>query len=250
MDSGAYGSYPKRRRYNVGKYISKKYGTRKAYSNRTNPNKQFSYGKTRVGKYTKTNMQSLKCTYTDDILQLAGAFIYSFQSTTQQYLNLATILAGSPEFVSRVTQFSYFKLSGMQVILTRRWFDPVALGVDGTSAGFTSLAPGLAMITLNFYPNLISSVVGQPVENADSSWDVSAFIHGNQSHYQPFPRDFTTGSNSYGLGVWNACNGYTNIAGELAIYSDNAAIASDFGNINIWDVEINIYAQFCNNTGT
>jgi len=250
MDSGAYGSYPKRKRYGVGKFISKKYGTRKAYSKRVNPNQQFSYQKTRVGKYTKTNLQGLKATYSSGIRILPSGTRYVELNSTADYINLATMLTGSPEFVSRVTQYSYFKLSGMAVTFTRRWMDPFALGVNGTSRGFTTINTGLAMLSCNFYPNLTGTSVGQPVENADSSWTVSPFIHGAQGHYQPFPRDFTTGSNSYGLGVWNACNGYTSIAGQLSFFDDNASAASDIDYMEIWDMEVNIYVQFCNNTGT
>lgn len=231
----------RRRRYNIGSYITRKYnGT--LYRNRTL--KPFSYNKTRTGKYTKTQLVSAKCTYQSRIILENLSTAYQF-GTTNQYLNLSTILSGSAEFASRVTQYSYFKISGMQVIFTRRWVDPIT---TGAGQAFNSITEGLSMMSVNFYPNLASQTVGQSVENADSSWKVSPFIQGAQSHYQPFPKNFTTGPNSYGLGVWNAANGYTNISGELAIYNDPGASAGTL-QVGIWDMEVNIYAAFCNNTG-
>lgn len=249
METGAYGMYPrytqngglKRRRYNVGRYLRRKYLTRGL---RQRPINQFTYPKTRVGKYTKTQLVSTKCTYQTKVILENLSTAYQF-ATTNQFLNMNTILAGSPEFASRVTQYSYFMINGMQCKFTRRWVDPIT---TGAGQAFNSITEGLSMLSVNFYPNLASQTVGQSVENADSSWKVSPFIQGVQSHYQPFPKNFTTGSNSYGLGVWNAANGYTNISGELAIYNDPGASAGTL-NVAIWDVEINVYAAFCNNTG-
>nr|WAE42444.1 MAG: capsid protein [Cressdnaviricota sp.] len=253
MNSGAYGSYPKRRRYNAGAYVKRKYvGSGRRRTMRVNPVNQLTYRKTRIGKYTKTDMQQLKCTYTDVIVIQPSGQSYTFNSNGQAYRNLAAMLGASPEFVSRVTQYSYYMLNGMSVTFTRQWIDPIAYGVNGVSSGFVTAGfnLGLEKCAINFYPNLITSTVGQPVEDADSSWSVSPFIHGGQSHYQPFPKNFTTGSNSNGLGVWNACSAYTNISGELALYnSGNGAVASSFGEMCIWDLEVNFYVQFCNNTG-
>lgn len=242
MNTGAYGTYPRLRR--TRKRIGRR--TRTPYR-KVNPNKQFTYAKSRVGRYTKTNLQSVKCTYTDQI-QLFNGSTYTFQSTNT-YLNLAYILANSPEFISRSTQYSYFMINGMSVSYTRKWIDPIALGVNGSSAGFISLAPGLARLSTNFYPNLLSATVGSATEDAESSWVVSPFIHGEQSHYQPFPKNFTTGSNSFGLGVWNATNGYSNIAGQLSLYNDAAVTASDDFPMRIWDMDVQLYISFCNNTG-
>jgi len=246
MDYGAYGSYPKytRKRYNTGRYIKRKYGGNYRYSSkRINPINQYSYKKTRVGRLTKTAMNSTICTYTGRVNLLSGSDTYVFPSGNQ-FLNLATMLAGSAEFISRFTQYSYYKISGMSVKLTRRWIDPIVTGANS----FSNLIAGLSMMSVNFYPNLSSTAVGQPVENADSSWKVSPFLHGVQTHYQPFPRDFTTGSNSNGLGVWNACATYTSISGELAIYNDGG-VAAQGSDLGIWDMEVDFYITFCNNTG-
>lgn len=248
MDTGAYATYPKstltryskNRNYRFGKYLRTKGYRRKM----VNPLNQFTYKKTRLGKYIKTQMLATICTYTTRIVLLNGTTNYTFPSGNQ-YLNLATILTGSPEFISRYTQYSYYMLNGQQVKLTRRWFDPIGFSVDG----FATYVDGLSMLSMNFYPNLSSTTVGQPVEDADSSWKVSPFIHGVQSHYQPFPKNFTTGSNSNGLGVWNAGSSYTSISGELAIYNDAGALAGN-NDMAIWDLEINHYISFCNNTGT
>nr|WAE42452.1 MAG: capsid protein [Cressdnaviricota sp.] len=249
MDSGAYGSYPKRsrRRFGVARY-----GAKRRSRSRVNPNKQFTFRKTRVGRLTKTDMQSLKATYSDIVMIPAGGVQYQFTSTGAAYLNLAAILAASPEFTSRVTQYSYYMLNGMSVTFTRQWIDPISYGVNGINPGFlqANYAHGLEMLNTNFYPNLLSTVVGAPTQQADSSWECSPFIHGAQKHYQPFPKNFTTGNNSNGLGVWNAANSYASISGELSIFNDgNAVAASDIENMYIWDVKIDLYVQFCNNTG-
>lgn len=260
MNAGAYGTYPgylglKRRRYNIGRYITKKYGsTVTPYRRRyVNPVNQFTYRKTRVGRLTKTDMQSVKCTYNDAILLAASSQTYQFAISGQPYSNLTNMIQASTEFASRQTQYSYYMLNGMQVKLTRRWIDPIAYGVDGVSAGFTATTyngNGLATIQFNLYPNLTNTVVGAPVQNADSSWEVSPFITTVNSHYQPFPKNFTTGTNSNGLGVWNATNQIANLAGELACFNDAGAAASDVSSIAMWDVEINFYIAFCNNTGS
>lgn len=248
MDSGAYGSYPRNRsRRTFKKSLGRKRSRYSGY--RANPINQFTYKKTRIGRLTKTNMQQLKATYNSTVYLIANTVNYTVLATGTQYVNLAAILAGSPEFVSRTTQYSYYMISGMSVTFTRRWVDPIALGVTGVSSGFLNLDAGLSQLSCNFYPNLINTAVGQPVEDADSSWKVSPFIHGNQTHYQPFPKNFTTGGNSNGLGVWNACSQYANIFGELAFYNTVGLRPSNIDDMQIWDIEVNVYCSFCNNTG-
>lgn len=257
MDSGAYGSYPgylSRKRYRRGglRLGRRTYNYRSRFRLPRNPMNQFTYRKTRVGRLTKTQLVSVKCTSTN-VITLNPGGTYQFQGI-DAYFNLTAMLATSPEFVSRYTQYSYYMINGMQVKFTRKWIDPIAYGVNGTSPGFiqASYGNGLPMLSCNFYPNLSGSTVGQPVEDADSSWKVSPFIQTVQSHYQPFPKNFTTGSNSNGLGVWNACSTYTSLSGELAIYNDaaNTAGTSDISTISMWDVEVNLYIAFCNNTGS
>nr|WAE42436.1 MAG: capsid protein [Cressdnaviricota sp.] len=248
MQSGVYGSYPKRRtfRKSLGKRRSRYSGYTAPRS--INPINQFTYRKTKVGRLTKTNMQQLKTTTTLKVILSNGSTLYT-NTVGTQYFNLSTILAGSPEFVSRCLQYSYYKISGMACTFTRRWIDPITLGVNGVSPGFLNLSNGLSMLSCNFYPNLINGNVGQPVEDADSSWKVSPFIYGTQTHYQPFPNNLSTGVGSNGLGVWNPCTQYSNIYGELAYYNDGGVSVSDQSDMAIWDLEVNCYVSFCNNTG-
>lgn len=248
MDTGVYASYPKRRRYRT----KSAYGKRRSYRKRVNPINQYSYKKTRIGRYFKTDQQSVMCSYKDYIYQEAGgAGDYRVGFTALAYLNLAQILAQSQEFQSRASQYSYYKLSGMKVTVTRRWIDPIALGVNGVSAGWLSLASGLSKVSMNFYPNLINTTVGTSIDQADSSFDFSPYTVGEQSHYIPFPKDFTTGSNSQGLGVWNAIASFSTIFGELALFNSGAGLTvpSNMAIMQIWDLDIEVYTQFCNNTG-
>lgn len=249
MDSGAYASYPKRRY----KRSFRSGGKRRNYSRRrVNPMNQFSYKKTRVGRLFKTDQQQVKCSYKGAIYQDAGGDgTYLVNTTGQAYINLATILANSAEFISRYTQYSFYRLNGMKVTVNRRWIDPIALGVNGVSSGWKTLSGGLSKVSMNFYPNIATTTVGTSVDAADSSFDFSPYPIGEQTHYIPFPRDFTTGTNSNGLGVWNACNTYTSISGELALYNDTSlTVPSDVAIMLIWDIEIELYTQFCNNLGT
>lgn len=229
------------------KSLGKKRSRYSGYNNNNKTTATYPLYKSNFTRLTKTNLTQLKATVQTKVV-LDNSSVYTSPAGVQ-YFNLATLLSGSPEFVSRVSQYSYYMISGMGVTFTRRWIDPIALGVSGTSAGFLNLSQGLSMLSCNFYPTLLSATVGQPVEDADSSWKVSPFIHGAQSHYQPFPKNFTQGVNSNGLGVWNACTQYANIYGELALYNDGGVTSSDVGTMSIWDVEFNIYVSFCNNTG-
>lgn len=240
-----------RRRYNIGKYVAKKYGTARAYRRRITPMSVIPYKQTRVARYTKTQLTSIKSTFNTNVNIPAGTSSYAF-GNGQAYFNLAAILQASNEWVSRSTQYSYYKINGMSVTYTRQWIDPIAYGVNGVSSGFlaASYRLGLGSLNTNFYPNLTSTTIGATVQDADSSWITSPFIHGRQSHYQPFPRGFTTGTNSNGLGVWNACNQVANLSGELAIFGSAVPQVSDDGDMIIFDVEINVYVSFCNNTGT
>lgn len=257
MDTGAYGSYPRRRtfrkRLGAGSaLLSLLKGRRRK---RVNPVNQYTYKKSRVGRLTMTGYASPVCTSYALLTLPAGNTAYNISvpgGTTAQYWNLSDILLRSPEFVSRQTQFSYYMIKGMSVSFTRRWMDPISYGVDGTSEGFLAVeyGTGLSGLYVNFYPNLITTIVGQPVQDADSGWVVSPFIHGKQTHYQPFPRNFTTGTNSNGLGVWNACSQVANIQGELAVYNLIGAEPSDQGDIAIFDMIVNCYVSFCNNTGS
>nr|WAE43266.1 MAG: capsid protein [Cressdnaviricota sp.] len=238
MDSGAYGSYPKRRGYS-----KRKTGRSKSYRKRVYPVNQYSYRKSRVGKLLKTDMQSVSCSFNDTISILENSSSYVFQNNGLPYRNLVQMLFGSPEFVSRQTQYSYYMLKGMKVTLTRQWMEQW----DGTNLGHQE--KGMDAVYLNLYPNLLSSVVGVPTRQADSCWEVSPFIQGPQTHYIPFPKNFTTGTNSNGLGVWNASSGATNLQGELAIFNDGMMCDARAERFNMWDVDVEFYLAWCNNTG-
>jgi len=198
-----------------------------------------------------TNMQQAICTYRTNVTLPISLNDYGFAQSPNTYLNLSDILAGSPEFITRSTQYSYYMIKGMQSKFTRMWPESMpCVADDSPDVGFGAYHFGLRALNVNFYPNLKSTAVGQPTEDADSSWQVSPYITTTQSHYQPFPRNFTTGTNSSGLGVWNTVVQYPNISGQLTIYNhpNNSNALND--NIFIWDVEINVYISFCNNTGS
>lgn len=238
MNRGAYGSYRKstiRRR---------KTGFRKR-----NPVGQFSYKRRPVGSAFRTASNSVKCTYTSVVGQQPSSPDYSWGNST--YINLFQLLLGSTEFVSRRTQYSYYKINGMKISFTRRWITPIQLGLDQVRGGWLSLEHGLGPLNVNFYPNLSGVPVGLPVAYADSSFVVSPHITGTQVHNLRFPRDMTTGINSQGLGVWNPTVNANTISGELAFYNDPAvqALPSDFSPIAIWDFEVELMISFCNNTG-
>lgn len=197
-------------------------------------------------KSFKTNLQSIKATYTTRVY-LSDARKYGLVNPGQEYVNLAYILAQSPEFISRTTQYSYYKVTGIKVTLTRMWLDPVSNGLHFTLA---SMRDGLEMISLNFYPNLTSGAVGQAIENADSSWNVSPFATGPVAHSISFPNGFTQGPNAQGLGTWNSVGESTNISGQLSCYnSSNGASASAGTQVAMWDVQIQVYVSFTTNTG-
>jgi len=197
-----------------------------------------------------TNMQQSICTFRDSIgiAQDATKYIAVGLGGTD-YLNLSDILGASAEFLSRSTQYSYYMIKGMQCKFTRCWPESTPLSNDEAVApALSHYNDGFQALKCNFYPNLKTTSVGLPTEDADSSWIVSPFIFGAQSHYQPFPKNFTTGTNSSGLGVWNAVSQNQNIQGEIAIYNDPSIVALN-DSIKIWDVEVNLYISFCNNTG-
>lgn len=258
MDTGLYASFPKRTRYSRGRnYRFGKYLRNKGYNRRTTfntiTNRSYgAYGKTRLGKYIKTNMQSVKCTYIDSITIPASGSHYQWDSGNVDYNTLANMLGGSLEFATRAIQYSYYKINGISVSATRRWIDPIALGVDGTTEGFLSLSGGLGMVHLNLYPNLTATSVGLPTMLADSSFKFSPFIHGVQSHYIPMPKNFTTGGNSNGLGVWNATSQIASLTGQVSLYDNNGStpIVSDESEMDIFDIEVNFYVSFCNSTGS
>lgn len=246
MDSGAYGSYPARR---YKKRFSG-WGKKRGSSRRVAPRNQFSYRRVRVGRNIRTDQQTMKCTYKTYVTLNAASQVYAFVTAGHDYLNLATILAGSPEFITRYGQYSYYKLNGMTVKASRMWIDPIALGVNGVSAGFITMNGGLSRAFMNFFPNLVTTSTGASTEYADSSFDFSPYTSGVQSKYIAFPKNFTTGGNSQGLGVWNDLNTYNTIFGQLSMYNSSTGTqASTFGDIQIFDLEIEVYVQFCNNIG-
>lgn len=250
MDTGAYGSYPgylSRKRFRSYKKTNRRVGYK-----RPNPINHYTYKKNNVAKYTKTARQSIKVTYLDKIqLQSATPTRYVFSTSNAPYLNLTAILSTSTEFTNRANQYSYYMINGIAVKYARRWLDPIAYGVNGVSPGITAVTygNGFPSVATNFYPNLINTDAGASAELADSSWDTSPFITGIRSHYQPFPKNFTTGTNSNGLGVWNASNQVANLPGELALYNDAGAATATTFNFDVWDVEIEVYCSWCNNTG-
>jgi len=247
MNGGAYGCYPKKYRSvkRYGKRVSKRPSKNMSYN-------QYTFKKTRVGRLTKTNMQSVPCTYSTQV-GLGNDAHYSFVGGLLTYLNLATVLTNSAEFISRQAQYSYYMITGMSVTFTRRWADPITYGVDSVSSGITigTYQGGMDSLDVNFYPNLLSTAVGQSTQDADSSFRVSPFIHGKQRHYQPFPKNLSVGNNAQGLGVWNTTNNYGNINGLLSIYNPGLGFIAATGSPQylVWDIEIEVYISFCNNTG-
>lgn len=235
--SGSYYSrYPRR------KYFKKSLGRAKTFAKSV-----------AVSKYLKTNMQSIKCSYHDTVYLAPGLNVYAFLATVNDYINMSSFLAGSPEFVTRINQYSYYKINGIAFTLSRKWIDPVGYGQDGVSKGFTAntYVLGLEECSFNFYPAHASTAgVGAKVANAEGSWKVSPYTWNKQRHYIPFPSNFSTGSNSNGYGTWNSCSSYASILGQLSLYnSGECCSASNQGGIYIWDLEIETYVSFCNSNG-
>ena len=114
-------------RYNRRRYFKKSLGRAKTFSKAV-----------AVSKYLKTNMQNIKCTFHDSISILPSQNIYAFLSSIGDFINMSSILAASPEFISRYSQYSYYKINGIAFILSRKWLDPISYGVDGVSKGFTA----------------------------------------------------------------------------------------------------------------
>jgi len=206
-----------------------------------------------VNRNLKTNMQTVKCTYPETIYLGTGINKYLIETTINDYLNMSSILSGSPEFNSRVNQYSYYKINGISFTASRKWFDPISYGVDGVSKGFTASTfhLGLEECSLNFYPAYSSSAgIGSKVANAESSWKITPYVWDKQRHYIPFPSNFSNGSNSNGYGTWNSCSTYSSILGQLSIFnSGSCCSASTSGGIFLWDVEVEVYVTFCNSNG-
>jgi len=235
-------------------YAKKRFVAKRSYRRSARPSmySKSSGKRSVVARLTKTNMQSVPCTYSTQV-GLGNDAHYSFVGGLLTYLNLATVLTNSAEFISRQAQYSYYMITGMSVTFTRRWADPITYGVDSVSSGITigTYQGGMDSLDVNFYPNLLSTAVGQSTQDADSSFRVSPFIHGKQRHYQPFPKNLSVGNNAQGLGVWNTTNNYGNINGLLSIYNPGLGFIAATGSPQylVWDVEIEVYISFCNNTG-
>ena len=217
------------------------------YSKRGYPPKSY------LAKTLSTNQQAIKCGYNSTIIIPASSNTYYFLDTLSDYINMATVLAASPEFLSRVQQYSFYKINGIALIFSRKWLDPIAFGIDGSKKGIleTSYYNGVEDCFINFYPTLANaSTIGKKVEDAEGSFKITPYTWDKQRHYIPIPKNFTNGSNSNGYGSWNATNTYNSILGEFAIYNSGEGIAmSNQGGMYVWDITIDLYCTFCNNTG-
>lgn len=241
MNGRSYYRLPRRTRRFSKRRIYRRY-TKRGY-----PPKSF------ISKTLSTNLQAVKCTYNTSICILAGGSTYAFLSSLADYLNMATILTGSPEFVSRLQQYSLYKINGVSFTATRKWMDPIAFGINGTKKGIleSTFYNGVEDCFINFYPT-ISTIgsLGTKVENAEGSFKISAYDTTKQRHYIPFPKNFTNNSNSNGYGSWNSTGSYSSLLGEFAIYNSGEGITmSDQGGLYVWDLEVEVYTTFCNNTG-
>lgn len=239
------------------KYSSKRYAKRaplklyKSLGYGSQPIPRFGQSSFRKGYKIKGNIQTLKCTLNDRIIIQAGFNAYNFGSNALNYMNISTALQNCAEFTTRAAQYAYYKLNGIQVKFTRRWLDTIPIG-DATHIGWdgSTIGNGLSMLSVNFFPTLSSTVVSQLVEQADSSGKISPYLTESQDYYIRFPRNFSQGPNASGLGTWNSCLAITNLSGQIAIFNDFTNVfTTEAGFISVFDVEINFYTNFCNNTG-
>lgn len=230
----------KRRRYNVGRYVRKKYGGKRApYKRRIT-----------ASKAIVNDVTNVVCSSDDKISLVQDGSYRSDNTGNSKFRNLYTILQASSEFNTRAQQYSFFKLTGLTVKFTRRWLNPITYGVDTVESGIlqNTYQYGLAMLNVNFFPTQVSTVHGAVTENSDSSFKVSPYIQTLQTHYIKFPQMIT--GNGIGLNMWNPTNIAGALQGQLSFYNDPGCSVSDTTeHFIIWDVEYNVYVQFCNNNG-
>lgn len=140
-----------------------------------------------------------------------GAFIeyntstYRFRDTSNQYKDVAVILAAETTFTEMASRFSMYRINGLKVEC-RTVFEP---------ASSTNLEH--QVIWIGFFPSVTGSYIGG---NQISNYDKSLITSTNQvlmSRKQTFYNNYFEGSGAGGYGTWNSVTTYSQLPGSIQI---------------------------------
>jgi len=226
---GVQSSYtmPNRKRYNAGKYVTKKYGSRKAYTRRVNVRRNLKSGE------TSFKIQDQLFVYS----RLTTSSCYAY-GNTYNYTNIHSIISASLDWTNIVANYSLFRLNGILIKVARVFNESLSAG-----GGATTISPSLYV---NYYPTVTSTeYTGVQVSSADSSLRVDPYVTGFQSKYISIPKNFSNLTTGIGIGTWNPVVSIANLPGEIVV-AGNINSTSGMAVAPAFEMLVTFYISACN----
>jgi len=226
-------SYGGRKRYNAGRYMTKKYGGKKAYTRRTNIRKGIMSGQ------SVFKLQDL--VYIHPANTAANRYTWNSGNT---YLPIRTAIQASNSWATIAANWSLFRINGIKISVSKMYND-----VTGSLQNSTSPSPAL---WLNYYPSVdASSYDAKDIMEADSAFRVDAYQSGLQTKYISIPKNFSNLTNGIGIGTWNPTLSIASLTGQISCGGNYAnLVPAAVTTYPSFEVQIVFYVSVCNDRTT
>jgi hypothetical protein len=219
-----------RKRYGAGKYIAKKYGSKKAYTRRVNVRRNLKSGETTF------KLQELAYIYP----KADVANCYAIGTTSgNSYVSINAQIQAALVWTNIAANYSLFRLNGILIKVARCF-----------NESLSSLGSALTMsppLYVNYYPTLTTTnYSGDQIASADSALRVDPYVTGFQSKYISIPKNFSNLNSGIGLGTWNPTVSITSLNGEVAVGGTVNNVANITGTNPSYEMQIVYYISACN----
>jgi len=128
--------------------------------------------------------------------------------SSQNYCNIATMMANSTSWSANYGQYSRYKIYGLGVRCNYS-MDRTAIAAAYTGGRVPNLA-------FAFYPSVTSTDLGDNPEYNDHKLYVECNTDRPQTKYYAFRDNFYDGG-AYGFGTWGGCAGYASQIGQVSV---------------------------------
>jgi len=192
---------PNRKRYGAGKYIAKKYGSKKAYTRRVNVRRNLKSGETTF------KLQEMVHIWPKSDLTNCYAFI---SGSGFNYLAITGQISGALTWTNIAANYSLFRLNGILIKVGRIFNESLS-----SLGSATTTSPPLYV---NYYPTVSAQAYNaDQISSADSALRVDPYVTGFQSKYISIPKNFSNLTTGIGLGTWNPTVSIANLPGQLSV---------------------------------
>jgi len=221
-------SMPNRKRYNAGRYVTKKYGSKKAYTRRVNVRRNLKSG--------ETTFKLQEQAFIFPRANLASCYAFAAGSN---FFNISTLISSSSDWSNIASNYSLFRLNGILMKVARVFNESVS------SAGSSStISPSLY---INYYPTITGAEYnGVQVSSADSSLRVDPYVSGFQTKYISIPKNFSNLTAGIGIGTWNPVVSINSLPGEIVVAGSINSITGVVTTAPSFEILFTFFVSACN----